>query len=94
MKDFHNEDTDKLIEAIISLNDKNECYEFFEDLCTINEFLEMAKRLKAAYLLKEGYSYQEIIKKISISTATLSRISKCINYGSGGYEKILKKIKF
>lgn len=94
MKDFHNNDTDKLIETVSKLKNKEDCYEFFEDLCTIKEILEMSKRLKAAYLLKQGYSYQEIIKEISISTATLSRISKCINYGSGGYEKALKNIKY
>lgn len=93
MESYHNELTDKLMETISKLKTKEDCYEFFDDVCTIKEVLEMSKRLEAAKLLSNKLSYQEIIKKINISTATLSRVSKALNYGSGGYKKVIKNVK-
>lgn len=90
MESFHNEYTDKLMEAISKLNTKEECYNFFEDVCTIREILDMSKRLEAAKLLSEGFNYNDIVNKIGLSTATLSRVSRALNYGSGGYKKALK----
>ena len=89
MESFHNEYTDKLMDTISKLNTRQECYDFFDDVCTINEILDMSKRLEAAKLLNEGLGYHEIISKIGISAATLSRVSKALNYGSGGYKKNL-----
>lgn len=91
MESFHNDLTDKLMDTICKLKTKEECYNFFEDVCTIKEILDMSKRLEAAKLLNKGLSYKEIIEKIGLSTATLSRVSKALNYGTGGYKKAIKK---
>lgn len=91
MASFHNEITDKLMDAIINLKNRKDCYDFFEDVCTIKEILDMSKRLEAAKLLNAGKAYNEIIAEIGISTATLSRVSRALNYGSGGYKKIINK---
>lgn len=90
MGTYHNELTDRLMETICKLKTKEDCYEFFDDVCTIKEVLEMSKRLEAAKLLDKKLSYQEIIEKVGLSTATLSRVSKALNYGAGGYKKVLK----
>ena len=91
MADIHTDLTDNLMKAILSLKDESEAYAFFDDLCTINELQDLAKRLEAARLLQSGMNYQQISKKLSISTATISRVSRCLNYGTGGYKKMLEK---
>lgn len=91
MKSFHNEFTDMLMDTISKLKTRDECYDFFEDVCTIKEILDMSKRLEAAKLLDKGLNYKDIIKEIGLSTATLSRVSKALNYGTGGYQKAIKK---
>ena len=88
---FANEDLDVLYEMILLLESKEECYRFFEDLCTIKEIQDMALRLKVASMLKEGNSYQEIAEKTSASTATISRVSKSLIYGANGYQQIINK---
>lgn len=93
MESFHNEYTDNLMETISKLKTKEECYDFFEDVCTIKEILEMGKRLEAAKLLNMEKSYQDIISEIGLSTATLSRVSKALHYGSGGYKKAINITK-
>ena len=90
MDSFHNNYTDKLVETISKLKSKKEVYDFLDDLCTIKEFLDMSKRLEAAKLLSKGENYSEIISKIGISSATLSRVNKALNYGTGGYKKVIK----
>lgn len=90
MDSFHNDMTDKLMDTIANLKTKKDCYDFFEDVCTIKEILDMSKRLEAAKLLDKGSSYKEVISKIGLSTATLSRVSKALNYGTGGYKKAIK----
>lgn len=91
MESFHNDMTDKLMDTIVNLKTKKDCYDFFEDVCTIKEILDMSKRLEAAKLLEKGLSYKEVISKIGLSTATLSRVSKALNYGTGGYKKAMQK---
>ncbi|MEG0911717.1 MAG: YerC/YecD family TrpR-related protein [Ruthenibacterium sp.] len=86
-----NEQTDTLFDAILQLENRDECYEFFADLCTIKELADMAQRVEAANMLLAGKTYEQIVKNVEISTATISRINRCIQYGSGGYEKILKR---
>ena len=86
-----NETTDKLFDAILSLETKEECYNFFEDLCTVKEISDMAQRLEAAKLLIAGNTYDQIVKTVEISTATISRINRCIQYGSGGYRDVIEK---
>ncbi|NLY42596.1 MAG: TrpR-like protein, YerC/YecD [Clostridiaceae bacterium] len=86
------EHTDELFEAILSLETVEECREFFEDLCTISEIKAMAQRLQVAKMLKERYVYSDIVSKTGASTATISRVNRCLNYGAGGYKKILERI--
>ena len=90
---FHSESIDRLFEAILNLNNKEECYVLFEDLCTIKELQDMAQRLDTAILLSEGNSYQKITQKVDISTATIGRVSKCLNYGKGGYKTAIARLK-
>lgn len=78
---------------MLDLESIDDCYEFFEDLCTIKELQDMAQRLDTAVLLDEGLNYQTISKQVGVSTATISRVSKCLNYGSGGYKKALERLK-
>ena len=93
MADFHSKSLDRLFEAILSLESVEECYGFFEDVCTINEVQDMAQRFDVAVLLDEGRNYQSISKEVNVSTATISRVSRCLNYGSGGYRRALEKMK-
>lgn len=89
---FHSESVDRLFQTILNLNSIEECYVYFEDLCTIKEILDMAQRLDTAILLSEGTSYQKIAQKVGISTATIGRVSKCLNYGKGGYRSAIEKL--
>lgn len=81
----------ELFEEILKLENEEECERFFADLCTINELEAMLQRIKAAKMLLEEKTFQEVIKQTGISSATLSRVSKCIKYGDGGYKEILEK---
>ena len=92
MKKLHNKDVDALFEAILSLETVEECYSFFEDACTIKEIIEIAQRLKAAKMLKNGVNYVEISKETGMSTATISRVNKCLEYGNGGYNIVLDRL--
>ena len=80
MKPLHNPDVDALFDAILSLKDRDECYAFFEDACTVKEILDIAQRLKAAGMLASGACYADI-----------SRVSKCLEYGAGGYKTVLER---
>ncbi|MBE6712534.1 MAG: hypothetical protein E7580_03310 [Ruminococcaceae bacterium] len=90
MTNWHNEMTDRLMKVLSELNTPEECYSFLEDLCTIKEIQDMSQRLEIAILLKNGTNYQEINKKTGVSTATISRVNKCLSYGSGGYQAVLE----
>lgn len=92
MKKLKNKDVDALFEAILSLKTVEECYSFFEDACTIKEILEIAQRLKAAKMLKNGVNYADISKETGMSTATISRVNKCLEYGNGGYNIVLDRL--
>lgn len=81
----------RLFQVILQLGSEEECRRFFEDLCTVREIADMAQRLDAAFLLDKKCSYQQIAKDIQISTATIGRVSKCLNYGSGGYRLALDR---
>ncbi len=84
---------DRLFKAILNLETAEDCYKFFEDICTIKELQDMAQRLDVAFLLTEGMNYQKISQEVNVSTATISRVSKCLNYGSGGYKAAIEQIK-
>jgi len=83
----------RLFDAILSLKSEKECAEFFEDLCTIKELNDMRDRLDVAQHLIDGETYDTISKKTKMSSATISRVNRCIQYGTGGYRKILGRIK-
>ncbi len=87
------EEMNKLFETILKLDNIEECYSFFEDICTIKEMQDMAQRLAVAVLLDKGENYQKISQDVSVSTATISRVSRCLRYGSGGYRLALDKMK-
>lgn len=93
MVNFHSESVERLFEAILSLENKDECYAFFEDLLTVKEVQDMAQRMEVAELLDKGMNYQQISKQVNVSTATISRVNKCLSYGSGGYRCILDRLK-
>ena len=88
-----NETIDALFDAILSLETREECYDFFEDLCTVKEISDMAQRLEAAKLLLDGSTYEQIVKTVEISTATISRINRCIQYCTGGYRQTIEKVR-
>ncbi len=92
MAEFHNKSTERLFKAIMSLKDAEECKALFEDLCTIKEIQDMAQRLDTAVLLNNGMSYQKIAQETGMSTATISRVNKCLLYGSNGYKTVIKRM--
>lgn len=92
MEKFDKELTDNLFRAVLSLKSLEECYCFFEDVCTIKEIQEIAQRLEVARLLGEGRAYNDVAKQTGASTTTISRVNKCISYGSGGYKMVLGRI--
>ncbi|MBQ7817567.1 MAG: TrpR-related protein YerC/YecD [Oscillospiraceae bacterium] len=89
---LRSEAMDTLFKTILNLESVDECYAYFEDLCTVKELQDMAQRLETAILLSKGASYQEITQQVSISTATIGRVSKCLNYGPGGYRTAINKL--
>ena len=90
---FKRADIDALFDAILLLEDQEDCYRFFEDVCTINELHAIAQRLQVAKLLSEKKTYSEIEEQTKASTATISRINKCLVYGSEGYQRILERMQ-
>ena len=93
MHKTHNESVDRLFEAILNLETKEECYAFFEDICTINELHAIAQRLQVAKLLSKKKTYSEIESITKASTATISRINKCLVYGADGYKRVLERLE-
>lgn len=93
MSNWHTQQIDELFEAILTLKSVEECYAFFEDACTIKEIIEIAQRLKVAKLLDAGTSYVTVSKEVGVSTATISRVSKCLEYGNGGYKLVMERVK-
>ena len=93
MAPFNTPSIDRLFAAILQLKDVEECHKFFEDICTIKEVQDMSQRLEAAILLDRGEGYQAISDRVGISTATISRVSRCLNYGAGGYRMVIDRLK-
>ena len=79
--------------AVLSLRTEEECRSFFEDVCTIKEFQDLTQRLQVAFLLEEGKNYQEISRMTSVSSATISRVNRCLLYGDGGYRTVIGRVK-
>ncbi|ALX49046.1 YerC/YecD family TrpR-related protein [Lentibacillus amyloliquefaciens] len=86
------EQLDQLFDAILSLKDREECYKFFDDIATMSEIHAIAQRLQVARMLTEGRTYSVIEEETNASTATISRVRRCINYGSDGYKIVLDRI--
>jgi len=84
--------TDQLFAAILTLKTIEECYQFFEDICTIGEIKAMAQRLEVARMLSSGSIYDEIVAKTGASTATISRVKRCLYYGADGYKTVLARL--
>ena len=89
---IHSKSVDRLFQSFLNLHTVEECYAYFEDLCTIKEIQDMSQRLDIAILLAQGKSYQQIASQVDASTATIGRVSKCLNYGSGGYRCAIEKL--
>ena len=92
-KKIHTEAVDELFSAILSLKNKEECYLFFEDVCTVNELLSLSQRFEVARMLMEKKTYLEIAEKTGASTATISRVNRSLNYGNDGYEMVLSRMR-
>ena len=90
---LQNELSDQLMTAILLLRNTEECYAFFEDICTVGELKAMAQRLEVAYMLRQRHTYDEIVDRTGASTATISRVKRCLNYGADGYEIILERLR-
>lgn len=84
---------DHLFQAILSLENPEECYTFFEDVCTINELLSLSQRFEVARMLREHRTYLEIAEKTGASTATISRVNRSLNYGNDGYDMVFSRIE-
>lgn len=92
MPPFKDKQVDELFEAILTLKDRDDCYNFFEDLCTINELISFSQRLSVAKKLDEGKTFAEITNETGASSATIGRVNKCLTYGTGGYRRILDRL--
>ncbi len=90
MTHFTDEMIAELVKALVRIDDEKVCEKFLNDLCTRKELEQMAQRVKAAELLLDGKTYAQVIAETDISSATLSRVSRCIQYGDGGYKAVLK----
>lgn len=92
-KKIHTEAVDSLFDAILCLKDREECYTFFEDVCTINEILSLSQRFEVAKMLKDKRTYLDISEKTGASTATISRVNRCLHYGTDGYKLAIDRVK-
>lgn len=91
-KKIKTEAVDRLFEGILTLETIEDCYTFFEDICTINELLSLSQRYEVAKMLREGRTYLEIAEKTGASTATISRVNRSLNYGNDGYDMVFSRI--
>ena len=92
-KKLHTEAVDRLFDAILSLENRDECYSFLEDVCTINELLSLAQRFEVACMLRDHKTYMEIAEKTGASTATISRVNRSLNYGNDGYDMVFRRME-
>ena len=92
MSKLKNPETDLLFEGILKLETVEECYRFFTDICTIRELQAMTQRLQVAKQLSEGRNYNEVCRDTGVSSATICRVNKCLNYGDGGYKTVLDRL--
>ncbi len=89
----HTDQIDQLFRSILSLRSEEECYRYFEDICTVKEIQAIAQRLEVAKMLSGGMSYQQTIAHTGASSATISRVKRCLDYGEGGYDLVLQRLE-
>ena len=92
-KKLRTEAVDHLFDAILSLQNKEECYTFFEDVCTVNELLSLSQRFEVAKMLRDQKAYLDIAEKTGASTATISRVNRSLNYGNDGYDMVFSRLQ-
>ena len=92
-KKLRTEAVDHLFDAILSLQNKEECYTFFEDVCTVNELLSLSQRFEVAKMLRDQTTYLDIAEKTGASTATISRVNRSLNYGNDGYDMVFSRLQ-
>ena len=90
---LQNEQADNLARAFLTLESDEDCYRLFEDLFTIREIQDLSQRLEVAQLLKSQATYTEIVEKTGVSTATIGRVNRALNYGAGGYQQVLERMR-
>ena len=90
---LQNGQTDNLARAFLALNDMEDCYRLFEDLFTIREIQDLSQRLEVAQLLQKQATYTEIVEMTGVSTATIGRVNRALNYGAGGYQRVLERVE-
>lgn len=93
MNKLRNESTDLFFNSVLQLKDIDECYKFFEDVCTIKEIQSIAQRVVVAKMLMEGIVYSDIVESTGASTATISRVNRSLNYGNDGYDIAFSRLK-
>ena len=91
-KNLKTNEVDQLCDAILSLKSREECYAFFEDVCTVNELMSLSQRLEVAKMLRDQKTYLDIAEKTGASTATISRVNRSLNYGNDGYDMVFERI--
>ena len=91
-KNVHTEAVNHLFDAILSLENKEECYRFFEDVCTVNELLSLSQRYEVARMLRAQKTYLDIAEKTGASTATISRVNRSLNHGNDGYDMVFERV--
>lgn len=89
---IHTEEVDHLFDAILTLKNKEECYQFFEDVCTVNELMSLSQRYEVAKMLRDKKTYMDIAEKTGASTATISRVNRSLNYGNDGYDMVFERL--
>lgn len=92
-KNIRTDNVDQLFKAIMCLDNIEECYAFFEDICTVNEIISLAQRFEVAKMLRQQKTYLEIAEKTGASTATISRVNRSLNYGNDGYDLVFERMK-
>lgn len=92
-KQIRTEAVEHLFEAVLQLKDVEECFQFFEDVCTVNELLSLSQRFEVARMLTQNKTYLEIAEQTGASTATISRVNRSLNYGNDGYQMVFKRLE-
>ncbi len=92
VEEIENKLTEQLFDAVLALEDKEECYKFFRDIATVGEIESLSQRLEVARMLKQGVTYEKIVEETGVSTATISRVKRALEYGEGGYNVILDRL--